>query len=138
MQQALVSTSAPLLCRLDLSIVVTDSEIGFITSDEPCLWYDPKAYTRPPLYRAPALIYETIEIALPISPNAVLYLNRQGINGYKFANEELVDILNSRTRFDAHEYFIVNSNVKKDKWFDARMEPDDSWEKVQERKKLKN
>ncbi len=134
----MVSTSAPLLYKLDLSILVTDSEIGFITSDKPCVWYDPKAYTRPPFYRAPALIYETIEITLPISPNAMLYLNRQGINGYKFANEELVDFLNSRTKFYAHEYFIVNSNVKKDKWLDTGTEPDDSWEKVQERKKLKN
>jgi len=130
----MINAVTPLLFKLDLAILVTNLKIGFITSDNPCVWYDPEAYTRPPLYRAPALMCDTIEITLPISPMSVLYLNRQHINGYKFADEELVDTLNSRTRFYADEYFVVNSNVKKDIWFDTGTEPDDSWEKVQGRK----
>ena len=41
--------------------------------------------------------------------------------------------MNRRTRFSAYEYFIVNSNTKKDIWFDPGIEPEDSWEKIQKK-----
>lgn len=127
----MVEAATPLLYKLNYAILVTDSSPGFITSDNPCVWFDPKAYTRPPLHRAPALIYKTIEITLPVSPHKLIYLNRQGINGYLMANELVIDDLNRRTRFNADEYFVVNSNIKKDIWFAPGIEPEDSWEKVQ-------
>src|SRR5713101_5619201 len=67
------------LCKLDFAVLSTTDDIGFITSDHPCVWHDPEGYKRPPMYQSPGLIYETIQITLPISPEQCIFLNRQGI-----------------------------------------------------------
>jgi len=129
---SMISALTPLLFMMEVVIVETSSLPGFITSDRPCVWFDPEAYKRPPLYQAPALMYETTEISLPISPQQTLIFKRkfEALRGYARIKDKIVDELNRRTRFHAHEFFIVNSNVKKDHWFDPGTEPDDSWNKV--------
>lgn len=124
----------PLLCKIDFAILETDAKPGFITSDNPCVWSDPEAYKRPPFYRTPGLMYESIEITLPISPQQAILLNRKGFNGYITVNENAVDMLNRITRFNAYEHFIVNKNIKKDIWFAPSKEPADSWEKTLDKK----
>jgi hypothetical protein len=39
----LISAEAPLLTTLDFVVYETDDELGFITSDHPCTWFDPEA-----------------------------------------------------------------------------------------------
>lgn len=131
----MIRTLAPLLYRLDFALVVTEGVPGFITSDDPCVWFDPEAYRRPPLYRAPALMYETIEITLPVSPKLLILLNRKEFNGVIPVDEFVTDELNRRTRFESDEYFIVNKKVKKAIWFNPDVEPDDSWDKVHGKEK---
>lgn len=130
----MIQVTTPLLCKLDLAIFVTDDEIGFITSDHPCVWFDPESYKRPPLYRGPALMYKTIEITMPLSPTHCLFLNRHGISGYVETNPKLVDELNRRVRFEAEDHFIVRKNAKRDYWFDPGVEPEDSWDKLHSRR----
>lgn len=130
----MIQTTTPLLCKLDFAIFVSNDEVGFITSDHPCVWFDPESYKRPPLYRGPALMYKTIEITMPLSPSHCLLLNRQGITGYVEATQTILDELNRRARFSAENYFVVRQNFKKDHWFDSGIEPDDSWEKQHARK----
>jgi len=129
-----ISIETPLLCKIDFAILETDTQPGFITSDNPCVWSDPEAYKRPPFYRGPGLIYESVEITLPISPQQAILLNRKGFNGYITVNENAVDMLNRITRFNACEHFIVNKNIKKDIWFAPSKEPQDSWEKTLDKK----
>lgn len=129
-----ISIETPLLCEIDFVILETDIRPGFITSDNPCVWSDPEAYKRPPFYRTPGLMYESIEITLPISPHQAILLNRKGINGYISVEDNAVDNLNKKTRFNAYKHFIVNSNYKKDIWFDPGTEPEDSWEKMKANK----
>jgi len=124
---ATMNAAVPLLCALDFVILTTDDQVGFITSDNPCVWFDPQAYKRPPMYRQPALMYESIEITLPVSPKQCILLNRQGINGYRKVPP---DVMNRRTRFFADESFVVHKNIKRDIWFDRGLEPDDSWDKT--------
>ena len=137
MLPAIISVETPLLGKLDLAVFTAVDDIGFITSDNPCVWFDPKAYQRPPFYRAPALIYKSIEITLPISPEQCIYLNRQGINGYIPATQSVVDELNRRTRFCAGEYFVVRKKEKRSIWFDPGVEPEDSWEKERAKKAVR-
>lgn len=125
-----IQVEAPLLYKLDMAIVETSDRIGFITSDAPCIWYDAEAHKRPPFYQAPALMYESIEITLPVSPRRMILFNRKGLNGYLSPKEGGVDQLNRRTRFRCYEHFIVNRNEKKDIWFDPGVEPDDSWRRT--------
>jgi hypothetical protein len=76
----IIATEAPLLMNLDVAIWETEDDIGFITSDRPCIWFDPESFRRPPFYRGPALMYKTIEITMPLSPTQCLFLNRQGLD----------------------------------------------------------
>lgn len=122
----MIESLTPLLYRLDMAVLVTDDDIGFITSDHPCVWFDKDSSKRPPIYQSPALIYETIEITLPIAPNQCLFLNRNGMNGYIDVPTNVVSELNRRMRFEANEYFVVRRNVKKDYWFNSGTEPSDS------------
>lgn len=137
MQQMLypqIQAGVPLLSQLNLAVFNTNTLPGFITSDRPCVWFDPMAYKRPPLQRAPALISPSIEITLPISPNQLIVLNRSGVEGYLDADVNTVDEFNKRVRFHADEYFVVNSDIIKDIWFDRGVEPDDSWDKTHREK----
>jgi len=105
-----IMTQTPLLAPLDFAVFTCDDGMVFITSDNPCVWFDPEGYKRPPLYQGPALMYESIEITLPVSPDQMIVLNRRGLNGYFPASERLVDELNRRTRFNCREYFVSNLN----------------------------
>lgn len=137
MLPSLINIASPLLCKLDFAVLYTDSEIGFITSDNPCVWFDPEAYKRPPLYRSPALRYKTTEIRLPISPTQCIVLNQHGIKGYIKVRPNDVDEMNRIIRFSAEKHFVVNKNFKRDTWFDPGIEPEDSWENTQKKKESK-
>ena len=130
-----IEVTAPLLFKLEMAVFNTIGIPGFITSDTPCVWSDPKAYKRHPYCRTPALMYESIEITLPISPKQLILLNRQGIRGYIDLLPPFADEINRGTRFNCDEYFIVNSNCKKEYWFNKGKEPEDSWEKTHSKKK---
>jgi hypothetical protein len=126
----------PMLCKLDILVLETDDKIGFITSDSPCVWHDAEAYKRPPMYQGPALMYESIEISLPLSPRHSVVLNRRGFSGYISATAQMIDEMNRRTRFAADEHFVVRVNQTNLTWFDPGVEPEDSWEKVRAREEV--
>ncbi|MEE8428924.1 MAG: DUF4238 domain-containing protein, partial [Gammaproteobacteria bacterium] len=134
----MIETVAPLLSKLDFAILCNDLDLGNITSDSPCVWFDPEAYKRPPIYRGPALMYDTIEITLPVTPKECIYLNRQGMRGFIDVPEAVVRDLNRRTRFQASEYYVVNQDRVDDIWFDPGIEPDDSWEKDHAKQEANN
>jgi hypothetical protein len=125
-----IRTIGPLLAKLDFAVLQTDDEVGFITSDHPCVWYDAESYKRAPLYRAPALMYETIEITFPISPSQCILLNRIGLEGYCKAGSLALDTINRRTRFMADEHFVIRKNKTNPVWFEEQEEPEDSWDKT--------
>ena len=130
----LIQSTAPMLAKLDMAIVETDDSTGFITSDNPCVWFDPVGYKRPPIYRAPALMYETIEITLPISSRQILLLNRHGLSGYHQADEVALNEFNRRTRAFCGDSFVVNKNMVNLYWLDQGVEPEDSWDAIHRNK----
>jgi hypothetical protein len=52
----MVSAEASHLLQLDM-LVLAAEEHAFITSDNPCVWFDSEACKRPPLYQGVGLIY---------------------------------------------------------------------------------
>jgi hypothetical protein len=125
----LVQAEAPHLTRLDCLVMITSAG-PFITSDYPCVWFDPEAYKRPPMYQMPGIGYKSIEISMPVSPRQLILLNRRGLSGYLEVPEHVVDEYNRRTRFCCAEHFVSNANVTKAIWFDPGEEPEDSWRKT--------
>lgn len=114
----------PVLTQFNLSILTTSSEPGFITSDAPCAVFDPEAHRRPWPYNAVGLMYPTVEITLPLAPNALALFTRKELIGYVPAPASIVDDLNRRTRAYADEYFIVNKNEVRPIWFDLGSPPE--------------
>ena len=121
----MIKAETPLLAGMDYTIFNTKSSPGFITTDYPVVWYDPEAYKRPPLYRDPGLMYPTIEVTMPLSPNQCIVLHRQGQNGHIDVSDDIVFQINSRNLHYADKHFIVNQNALNENWYDAGEEPQD-------------
>jgi hypothetical protein len=103
--------------KMTMTILTTVDEVGFITSDDPCFWFDPEAYKLPPMFQSPGLRPPTIEVTMPLSPNHMLLISHAPLPFYISIDRDQVDELNRRTRFSANEYFVVNQDYKNDHWF---------------------
>lgn len=121
---AMVQSQLPVLVQMNLAILKTDDDCGFITSDQPCVWSDPQAYKWPRIYQAPGLASQTIEVTLPASPNRLLVLSWRDRTGYRPVQTQVLDELNRRTRFYSNEYFICRRNQKREIWFDCGKPPE--------------
>lgn len=141
-----VRTVVPLLAQMThLRILCTEKSPGFITGDEPVVWLDPAAYRRPPLHQAPALMYETIEITLPISPTRFLFLGRKNEHWPEYMNLDeidhddfILDDLNRRTCRFAREKVVVARNVFRSIWaIDGKLPPD-AWQPHEDDEKATN
>jgi predicted transport protein len=121
------SINAELNCytKMHMSILNTDDEIGFITSDDPCIWFDPESYKIPPIYRSVGLGNKKVEVTLPISPQQAIFISHTPLSLYIPVNMKTLDSINRKTRFSADRYFIVNRNDKKDFWFKVIEPPSD-------------
>ncbi|MEQ1883385.1 MAG: DUF4238 domain-containing protein, partial [Burkholderiales bacterium] len=130
-----VSTTVPLLERMThMRILCTEKTPGFITGDEPVVWCDPEAYKRPPLFQAPAFMYESIEITLPISPTRMMFLGRKNHEWPQYMNLDeidpndiLLDDLNRRTCRFAREKVVVSRNAFRPIWAETGELPPDAW-----------
>ncbi len=46
----------PILFGMDLAVLVCNDPLGFITSDEPCVWFNPELYSLTHSTGAPVLV----------------------------------------------------------------------------------
>ncbi|MEO1966321.1 DUF4238 domain-containing protein [Hyphomonas sp.] len=126
-----IQTVSRLLCHLNFSILHTSTDPGFITSDEPCVWFDPEAYKRGPMFRGPALKYKSLEITLPISPSRMLLISHQDFPEYFDVDEKdfaemLVNDINRRTCGYASSTVVVNRNEFRKIWAERGEPPPDA------------
>lgn len=119
-----------ILYKMSLAILKTDDKTGFITSDHPCVLFNPEGYKLPPLYRSPGLGNPKIEVTLPLTPNHLLFFSWSKSKGYLPIEIEMVDELNRRTRAYCEEYFVSRKSETKLIWFEIGEMPKDAWEKV--------
>jgi hypothetical protein len=133
--QATLQTLPQMLFRMSWAVLKTDDELGFITSDTPCVWFDPDAYKRPPGLRSPNLSNSRIEVSLPLTPQHALMFSHSRLSGYMCATPQVVDELNRRVRFGSSEHFISWKGETKNSWFEQGVLPDDAWENTTEGKR---
>lgn len=119
-----IETQASLLFQMDIAIISTDDDIGFITTDAPCVWFDPEARSRPFPYNSVGLGFPPVEVTLPVSPTQCLMFNHAGRAGYLKTTRMIVDELNRRHRAHADEHFVVRCNETRPIWFDMGTPPD--------------
>lgn len=130
MLASMISIMTAALVRMNLAVLNAPKGHHFLTSDNPCVQFDPTAYKRPPIYRSSGLYHPKVEITLPISPYQTVFFSWPANIGYVTINSAKVDEINRRTRFHAYESFVLNKNESNPFWFDPGIEPEDSWEKT--------
>jgi hypothetical protein len=114
----MMEVTFPIVAKMSLAVVRTDDDVGFISSDDPCVLFDGDAQHYPPLCRSPVLVSPNSELTLPVSPFQCILLNWKGFEGYHEIPVKLVDDLNRKTCFSCGEQFMVRRNAKRDAWFD--------------------
>jgi hypothetical protein len=125
-----LGTLPGLLFAMRLVILETVDPHGFITSDDPCVWWNPKAYQMPPFYRSPGLAQRDIEVTLPVSPRFLAVVCHHEIPSlYRRINTRATDELNRRTRAHSRQSFVTWNGETRPIWFDMGTVPDDAWEK---------
>jgi hypothetical protein len=108
----LVEAQLEILSRMSLWIFETSDPLGFITSDAPCVWFDPSSRSHSPGLGSP-----TVEVSLPASPQQMLMLSWRPPGGYVMVPNDVLNTLNRRTRWRAREHFVVCQNQVKPEWF---------------------
>jgi hypothetical protein len=134
MIQATLETLPQMLFRMSLAVLDTDDELGFITSDTPCIWFNPDSHKLPPALRSPNLSDPRIEISIPLTPRHTLLFSHSHLRGYARATPQYVDELNWRVRRGCSEQFISWKGEIKPSWLEAGVLPDDAWENTAEGK----
>jgi hypothetical protein len=129
----LMASELPLLMRMRCIVLCTASQVGFITSDAPVVWFDPDWHRKPPLYRSACFSDPRLEITLPISPSQTLILIHGPFDparpvAYLDIEDRVVTEFNRRTRFRCNKEFVVRVEATEARWFDAGTLPPDAWE----------
>jgi hypothetical protein len=102
-----VAIEARLLQQMSFSIMKAPHGIGFVTSDNPVVWYD----ANPPKsgHRNLGLSYQDIEVSMPLTPRHCLLFHHWGEDSTGDLGQSGVDMLNSRTLARCDNCFISNS-----------------------------
>jgi Protein of unknown function (DUF4238) len=127
---ATMEAAAPVLFRMNLTILTTDDPIGFITCDSPAVMFNPQAYKFPPYYRSLGLGMIDIEVTLPLTPrHMAVYTHFPRTGSYYKLEEQFVDEMNRRTWFHAAQEVVSKTGQVKEVWSAVRTgpEPDDAW-----------
>jgi hypothetical protein len=107
----------PMFSRMSLAVFSTDDPCGFVTSDQPCVWFDKEAYKLPSRAGRLALGSPSIEVTLPISPSHCLALTHSPrLRGFIPLPGGDFDELNKRHIAHCKESFISRSPVVRDVW----------------------
>ena len=111
MLPSIIEADLPVLARMNLSIFTTEDDIGFITSDHPCVRFIPGGDRRPPMLHA-----RRIEVTMPVSPNSLALLCWADVSAYEKGTPAELDNANRHQQIACDEYFIVRRNATKAVW----------------------
>lgn len=128
MMPGVLKTVTPILIKMNMAVLCTDDPVGFITSDSPCIWFNPESYKLPPIYRAVGLGSKSIEVTMPISPSQCLIFSWGDFKDYINIDSNILLELNNRHIALSSNQFISNSEAINKSWFERRPLPDDAWE----------
>lgn len=112
-----IRVETPILAKMRMTVLHTDDELGFITSDSPVTWWvpDPKGLRTK---RRFGLGHPDIEVTMPLSPSACLLLTRRMLPEHIDLSSEQVDAINMRTLSTCRAIFIANSPDLIVDWFE--------------------
>ena len=125
MQVALVpmiEVELQFMAQMNLTILHTSMDPGFITSDAPCVFFDPDVHRRPFPLNSIGFLYRSLEVTMALSPQFAALLSWQDVPAWVEVGEKGLDEINRRSRFTSQEHFIVTRNMVNPYWFDPRLD----------------
>jgi hypothetical protein len=112
MLPTIMAEDVPVLAQMNLSIFTTEDDLGFITSDHPCVWFDPQRRRQ-----LPSLQSRTIEVSMPVSPHSLAFFCWDDFPAYSSVSLGAVDDANRFRHMACDEYFVARRNTTKQVWF---------------------
>ncbi|MFZ4286614.1 DUF4238 domain-containing protein [Variovorax sp. HJSM1_2] len=94
--------------RMEAAVLFAQGSARFITSDNPCVFYDANARARPPLRAFPDIASPTFEVSMPLSPIACLRLGPKRTGHYAVSDDNVVAI-NNRTAAAAARFLVATT-----------------------------
>jgi hypothetical protein len=120
-----VNLTSPYLAYMNCAIYETELNPGLLTSDNPCIWFDPSIYNPNIHMTFFGIGSPTLNILFPISPKQFISLERNGPDGYidLHVNPEtevgIIDSMNRLIALNCDDFIVVNQNTFDEKWFSA-------------------
>ncbi len=113
-----IEISAPMLFAMDLAFYSTDDELGFLTSDEPCMMHNPTAYRYHPMMRSPGLLQRDVQVLLPLSPKLLIVFSHTRSYPYITPlSKEHVDAINRMIVWSADKEIVSWRGELRKEWF---------------------
>lgn len=109
-----------LLIKRPFTIIDIYTKDIFITSDNPCVWFDIANYKNPRPKGAGGLISPTLEITLPLSPKQMIFFGSKLLSAGLYisvSDKNIIELFNRRTRLFADKYVISNNESVNSNWF---------------------
>jgi hypothetical protein len=115
-----VNITTPVLLKMNLTLMETSDEIGFITSDNPVLWLDPSLWFNSNSLSFFGLGSPFLEILFPISPNFLIQLTSSYPEKYILVDTQpqIVNEINKMVVSFSDECVIMNNNKPNPQWFE--------------------
>jgi hypothetical protein len=124
-----LESMAGLLFAMTLTILEAADELGFITSDTPCMIMHPDRHKWPPNFRSPGLGLQNTEVIMPVSPRFCLaFSHYHWLAPTISIPSEKLNNINRSTRRHSREFIISRSKETRDCWFEEYELPADAWE----------
>ena len=108
----IIERDLPVLAQMNLVILTIEDDIGFVTSDHPCVWFDPRGGRRPAMLQS-----RTIEVTMPVSPDCLALLCWEEVPHYKKLTLSEADEANRLQQAACETSFIVRRNATRPVWF---------------------
>ena len=124
-----IEISAPMLFAMDLAFYSTDDELGFLTSDEPCIMNNPTAHRYHPMMRSPGLLQRDVQVLLPLSPALLIVFSHTSTYPYITPlSKEHVDAINRMIVWSADKEIVSWRGELREEWFaPLQSSPADAW-----------
>ena len=108
----IIENDLPILARMNLVIFTTEDDVGFVTSDHPCVWFDERVRRGPLSLRS-----RTIEVSMPVSPRSLALLCWADLPAYKSVSLPELENANRLRQASCDEYLVVRRETIKSEWF---------------------
>lgn len=126
--------TVPFLMHMNLSIMETSLDGGFITSDNPVIWFDPLVFIPGARITFFGVGSPHLDVLLPLSPRFLISINRKNTDTHvrldttPSAEREIVHAMNCMSVENSIDSVILNNDNPDPSWFHAVHSPErDSW-----------